>query len=346
MKAYVTSFLFHSIIFLILCIPCHPSNGFLWKVTGNGITAPSYILGTESTTSIDVAQEASGFQTSWNNTSQVMTTCSMPLQETSDEDRIVEILNKLGKQKDSGKIFMDSTTSYEKLYTPQQIAFIDSMTTKYMPPLSKIRVMSLYLWNFFLQKENIMDVHTSEKEKTLSDVYHEIMNWMEVALERNAKQEGKSYMSLESLQDELNAIAEADSLERSYFTVEEQALIFYQQMRYKSLYPSSCTFDKRLKALYQTNDYKLLDSLYANDDYRLDSLELPIALKRKLHRMRDMKREIVTETRTMKWLPSILAAIRQKPTFIAVDLTHLLGQKSLINLLRTRGFIVKRVCIK
>lgn len=219
------------------------------------------------------------------------------------------------------------------------------MITKYMPPLSKIRVIPFYLWNFFLQKENIMDVHTVEKEKTLSDVYHKIMNWMEVALERNAKLEGKSCLSLESLQDELNVIAEADSLERSYFTVEEQAIIFYQQMRYKSLHLSSSTFDKRLKALYQTNDYKLLDSLYANDDQRLDSLELPIALKIKLHRIRDMKREIVTENRTMKWLPSILSAIQQKPIFIAVDLVHLLGQNSLINLLRTRGFSVERVCI-
>lgn len=342
MKTHTIAFFVYTVLPMI-CIPSYPSDGFLWKVTGNGIAAPSYILGTESTTSIDVAQQMSGFQTCWNNTSQVMTTCSMSLQETSDESEIVEILNKLGKQKNSGTIFMDSTTSYGKLYAPRQIAFIDSMITKYMPPLSKIRVVPLYLWSYFLQKEAVMDVHKAEEGKTLSDVYHEMMNWMQVALERNGKLEGKSYLSLGSCQDELNAIAEADSLERSSFTVEEQAVIFYQQMRYKNLYPSFSTFDKSLKALYQTNDYERLNSLYADDDLRLDSLELPIALKTKLHRINDMKREIVTDNRTKKWLPGILSAILQKPTLIAVDITHLLGQNSLINLLRARGYNVERV---
>ncbi len=71
MKKYVASFLFHSIILLILCIPCYSANVFLWKVAGNGITAPFYILGMESTTSIDVVQKTSGFHTCWNSTSHI-----------------------------------------------------------------------------------------------------------------------------------------------------------------------------------------------------------------------------------------------------------------------------------
>jgi len=342
MKTHIIAFYIYTILSMI-CIPSYSSDGFLWKVTGNRIAAPSYILGTESTTSIDVAQKINGFHACWNSTSQVMTTCSIPLQETSDENLIMENLRKLGKHKESGTIFMDSITSYEKLYTPQQIAFLDSMITKYMPPLSKIRVVPFYLWSYFQEKEAVMDIDKAEKGKALPDVYHEMMNWMEIALERNAKLEGKSYLSLENSQDELNAIAEADSLERSYFTVEEQAVIFYQQMRYKGLHPSSFTFDKSLKELYQKNDFELLNSLYTDDDQRLDSLNLPIALKTKLHRINDMKREIVTDNKSMKWLPAILSAIHQKPTLIAVDLKYLLGQNSLINLLRAKGYSVECV---
>lgn len=342
MQAHFISFFAYAVLSMI-CMPSYSSDVFLWKVTGNGIAKPSYILGTESTTSINVVQQTDIFHTCWNSTSLVMTTHSIPLQETSDDNQIVETLRKLGKHKDAGNIFMDSVMSYEKLYTPQQIEFIDSIITKYMPPLSRIRVVPFYLWNYLQEKEAVMNIDKAEKGKTLSDVYHEMMDWMEIALERKGKQEGRSYLSLENIQDEYHAIAEADSLERSCFTLDEQALIMYRQMLYKASHPLERTSEAVLKDLYKQQDFQTGEAFYLSIDNRIDSLGLPEQLTRKLHETSRKRREIEIENRSRKWLRPILSAIRQTPTLIAVDIKSLYGDESLLNLLRGVGYAVEPV---
>lgn len=51
----------------------------------------------------------------------------------------------------------------------------------------------------------------------------------------------------------------------------------------------------------------------------------------------------VTKQRNEDWIQPIEAALEFKPTFIAIDISHLLGEENLLSLLEERGFSVERV---
>lgn len=52
------------------------------------------------------------------------------------------------------------------------------------------------------------------------------------------------------------------------------------------------------------------------------------------------------DSRALEWLPKIEKLMRDKPTFIALGAPYLMGNVSLIQLLRTKGFDVKPVSVK
>ena len=212
-----------------------------------------------------------------------------------------------------------------------------------MPPLADIHLVPIRVWKLLMEREQLATVDKLEKNKSILDVCHEMMDWMNIALERNGRHEGKSYQSLEDVRDEMNATAIADSLELSCFTLDEQALIMYRQMLYKASHPLERTSEAVLKDLYKQQDFQTGEAFYLSIDNRIDSLGLPERLTRKLHETSRKRREIEIENRSRKWLRPILSAIRQTPTLIAVDIKSLYGDESLLNLLRGVGYVVEPV---
>lgn len=322
-----------------------PKEGLLWKISGNGLTQPSYLFGTwHGDTELrnqSFLDSVPGFHTSFRSVKQFM--CERTLDEAS-------MSSNSSQDKLRAVMLLPKDTTYSDLLDKSQISILDTFLTKKLKVTSdkmnlRPNALSYILTQIIFedtvrsrirQKVKILESSTrlpdsvviARREQLYSD-----QDIMDYALLKKAKAKGLEVIGLDALigyqpielfSTDITLKQQADSLVR-----------FINRSGFDHLVDSLNLLAGTLRDVYrEQNIHKLKDERQKLMDgiVKMDSWTK--------NKMDEMTQSLVSD-RNKGWMKHIPIYIKNKSTFIAVGALHLPGEEGLIQLLRNAGYTVE-----
>ena len=322
-----------------------PKEGLLWKISGNGLTQPSYLFGTwHGDTELrnqSFLDSVPGFHASFRSVKQFMcektlTGASKSTNSSQDKLRAVMLLPK--------------DTTYSDLLDKSQISILDTFLTKKLKVTSdkmNLRPNALsYILTQMISEDTVRSrirqkVMILESSTRLPDsvviarrkqLYSE-QDIMDYALLKKAEAKGMEVVGLDELIEyqpimlfttDATLKQQADSLVR-----------FINRSGFDHLVDSMNLLTSALRDVYREQNIhklkdekqKLMDGIVKMDTWTKNKMD-------------EMTQSLVSD-RNRDWMKHILTYIKNKSTFIAVGALHLPGEDGLIQLLRDAGYTVE-----
>ena len=322
-----------------------PKEGLLWKISGNGLTQPSYLFGTwHGDTELrnqSFLDSVPGFHASFRSVKQFMcektlTGASKSTNSSQDKLRAVMLLPK--------------DTTYSDLLDKSQISILDTFLTKKLKVTSdkmNLRPNALsYILTQMISEDTVRSrirqkVMILESSTRLPDsvviarrkqLYSE-QDIMDYALLKKAEAKGMEVVGLDELIEyqpimlfttDATLKQQADSLVR-----------FINRSGFDHLVDSMNLLTSALRDVYREQNIhklkdekqKLMDGIVKMDTWTKNKMD-------------EMTQSLVSD-RNRDWMKHILTYINNKSTFIAVGALHLPGEDGLIQLLRDAGYTVE-----
>ena len=322
-----------------------PKEGLLWKISGNGLTQPSYLFGTwHGDTELrnqSFLDSVPGFHASFRSVKQFMcektlTGASKSTNSSQDKLRAVMLLPK--------------DTTYSDLLDKSQISILDTFLTKKLKVTSdkmNLRPNALsYILTQMISEDTVRSrirqkVMILESSTRLPDsvviarrkqLYSE-QDIMDYALLKKAEAKGMEVVGLDELIEyqpimlfttDATLKQQADSLVR-----------FINRSGFDHLVDSMNLLTSALRDVYREQNIhklkdekqKLMDGIVKMDTWTKNKMD-------------EMTQSLVSD-RNRDWMKHILTYIKNKSTFIAVGAVHLSGEEGLIQLLRNAGYTVE-----
>ena len=314
-KLTITSLLAFIVIFS--CSSYKSINGgLLWKITGNGLKEPSYLLGTNHVMSGDFVDSIPGFWDAFNSVEQLVMEYDITKPRKLDSIKPRNIL--------------PEDITYRDLLDDDEIAVLDSILLVYYPynsneiRLKPANLLSL-LQSFILTKE-------SQKWAT-ENPYLSIVpltKGIDFKLLKISKFRSYPIIELDS-DEELSRLGIRDgSFSSSTENLQIEAKKMVQSLTSSSTMDSIIGFTRNSIEVYYTQDLRAIEKYEADPKMRNEE-------EAKLNR------NTFVIKRNILWIDKILAAINKKPSFIMVGVAHLPGEKGLINLLEEEGYTVQPI---
>lgn len=315
----VLSFLTITVFISTSCVAQQQTEGgWLWKISGNGMSQPSYLFGTYHGT-FDIlygyVDSIPGFRQAFNN-------CSHYVGETITPDDMKSVFSELDLK-------MPRDTTYADLLNEEEYHFLDSIVLEHFKaPLSKMYLKPGYL-GIFLQKIN-------ERKEVKKAGYSEVRidsitsQVMDFILEKKAKEKGYTLTALETIAEQMNILASPNN------NLKKQATELIYMLREDYDYAQLEVLSKNLSEVYRSQSIKCLIDF----EEKMDSL---YQSSTKLNEVGEYQRTVLLKRRNLCWMTRIPKLIKEKPTFIAVGVRHLPGKFGLISLLREKGYKVEAI---
>ena len=322
-----------------------PKEGLLWKISGNGLTQPSYLFGTwHGDTELrnqSFLDSVPGFHTSFRSVKQFM--CEnrfavLPKATNSSQDKLRAL------------ILLPTDTTYSDLLDKSQISILDTFLTKKLKVTSdkmNLRPNALsYILTQMISEDTVRSrirqkVMILESSTRLPDsvviarrkqLYSE-QDIMDYALLKKAEAKGMEVVGLDELIEyqpimlfttDATLKQQADSLVR-----------FINRSGFDHLVDSMNLLTSALRDVYREQNIhklkdekqKLMDGIVKMDTWTKNKMD-------------EMTQSLVSD-RNRDWMKHILTYIKNKSTFIAVGALHLPGEDGLIQLLRDAGYTVE-----
>ena len=322
-----------------------PKEGLLWKISGNGLTQPSYLFGTwHGDTELrnqSFLDSVPGFHASFRSVKQFMcektlTGASKSTNSSQDKLRAVMLLPK--------------DTTYSDLLDKSQISILDTFLTKKLKVTSdkmnlRPNVLSFMFYEMISedtvrsrirQKVMILESSTRLPDSVViarrKQLYSE-QDIMDYALLKKAEAKGMEVVGLDELIEyqpimlfttDATLKQQADSLVR-----------FINRSGFDHLVDSMNLLTSALRDVYREQNIhklkdekqKLMDGIVKMDTWTKNKMD-------------EMTQSLVSD-RNRDWMKHILTYIKNKSTFIAVGALHLPGEDGLIQLLRDAGYTVE-----
>lgn len=279
----------------------------LYKISGNGLTAPSYIIGTHHLANVGFIDKIPGVKDALTATEQVYGELNTDLMQNADSLKAMQQAMRLPEGQ-----------NIKTLLTDEQFKRLDAFVTKMMGvgmshPMVSAQLMGLTPAALMQQFTLLiyMQNHMGEFDPTSSfDAY----------FQAQAKKNNEPVGGLETMKFQQDLLYTAMPLKRQV----EQLM---------------CLIDNVDWYLAQMDD--LTKAFYAQD---LDGIEK--ASDEKLNNScdaTDAETDALLYNRNADWMTKMPAIMAAKPTFFAVGAAHLAGEKGLLSLLRTAGYTVEGV---
>lgn len=343
MKNY---FPFLLLIFFTLCaFGKAPKEGLLWKISGNGLTQPSYLFGTwHGDTELrnqSFLDSVPGFHTSFRSVKQFMCENTAGVVPQAPDSS----LNKL-----RALMIMPKDTTYSDLLDKSQQSILDTFLLKTLKETSSKMELRPGVLAFILcqiavedtvksrirQKVKILESSTrlpdsvvlARREQLYSD--NDIMDY---ALLKKAKAKGLELVGLDNLIG-----YQPTDLFTSDVPLKEQADSLVQCIA-RSVFDhwvDSTNF--KTGALRNAYREQNIHKVKYEKQQQLD--EIVKMDSRHRIKMNEMMQSMLTD-RNKDWMKHIPTYIKNKSTFIAVGAVHLSGEEGLIQLLRNAGYTVE-----
>ncbi len=343
MKNY---FPFLLLIFFTLCaFGKAPKEGLLWKISGNGLTQPSYLFGTwHGDTELrnqSFLDSVPGFHASFRSVKQFMCENTAGVVPQAPDSS----LNKL-----RALMIMPKDTTYSDLLDKSQQSILDTFLLKTLKETSSKMELRPGVLAFILcqiavedtvksrirQKVKILESSTrlpdsvvmARREQLYSD--NDIMDY---ALLKKAKAKGLELVGLDNLIG-----YQPTDLFTSDVPLKEQADSLVQCIA-RSVFDhwvDSTNF--KTGALRNAYREQNIHKVKYEKQQQLD--EIVKMDSRHRIKMNEMMQSMLTD-RNKDWMKHIPTYIKNKSTFIAVGAVHLSGEEGLIQLLRNAGYTVE-----
>lgn len=318
----VLSFLTIAIFISTSCVAQQQTEGgWLWKISGNGMSQPSYLFGTYHGT-FDIlygyVDSIPGFREAFN-------TCSHYVGEAITPDDMKSVFSELD-------IKMPRDTTYVDLLNEEEYHFLDSIVLEHFKaPLNNMFLKPSYL-GIFLGKIN-------ERKELKKAGYSE--NWidsitsqvMDFVLEKKAREKGYTHTGLETIAEQMDRLIPFGN------DLKKQATELINMLREDDDYAQLESLSKNLPEVYRSQSIRCLIDF----EEKMDSL---YQSSTKLNEVGEYQRTVLLKRRNLCWMTRIPKLIKENPTFIAVGVRHLPGKFGLISLLQENGYKVEAISLK
>ena len=298
-------------------------NGLLWKISGNGLAEPSYLLGTA---------HGGPFLSA----SLLLDSIPHLYDALASSKQFVGEKNIFNPANfDKGKLLVEADSSYALLLNKEDLALLDTFAVKYFHSTSdKIRLKPFYLFGAIISKRTVEKGReiAYKKLKTKKyvtdadlDEYDSISEEsMDLFLQKKAYSKGFSIVGL----DDIIGFRSKDTIP---LTKQVEQLMYGLK-----------NMDKFIDEYF--NDPSIIAFKNAYYSQNLDEIE-----KQSTAFHPDSTNVIniivgdLVYDRNLKWMDHIPQLISEKPSLIAVGVRHLPGKDGLIDLLRRKGYTVESV---
>lgn len=286
------------VFMLLLCITLGAQAQLLWKVSGNGLDRPSYVIGTHHLAPLSVKDSIANLQQAIDQTEQVYGEIVM------DDANNPEILMKMQQA-----MMLPADTTLKSFYTQAQYDTIAAVVKNYMG-------VDLALFDKLKPATITTQLSVALAMKSLKgfNPQEQLDTWFQ----KQARQAGKKVGSLETIDMQINALYNSQTLMR-------QALLLY------------CTATHIEQGVDQ--------SLRMNQAYMKQDLdELLAIIEEKMGDACDSTPEEISTLiygRNANWARQFPSIMKLSPTLFVVGAGHLPGPQGLLKLLQKQGYRVE-----
>ena len=316
-------------IFLLsffFCIACSSSGekttdgGLLWKISGNGLEKPSYLFGTWHGTSdilYGYVDSIPGYHAAFDACTQCIG--EVNLSETNS--------NFVASMK------MPADTTYADLLGEGDYQFLDSVTRHFInAPLNKVYLKPVLLSVILQQTEERETLKQAGYSQSQVDSISSQV--MDIVIHNKAKEKNYALGGLETIQQQMELISGPGSMkEQAVQSV--AALRLQRDEKYKARIDS---MKNRLVRAYRSQNIQDI----ADYEVYADSIFRKIFTEPATYNPSYLQDTLIIQ-RNIDWSEKIPAMIGEQPSFIAVGVRHLPGEKGVISLLRKKGYQVEAV---
>lgn len=203
----------------------------------------------------------------------------------------------------------DSTI--DRLLTPQEYKMVDAVVKNYMmgliglDRLSKLKPMAI-----------VMQLEAMQVAKHFPNFKSLAGGGIDMAVQSRGSELGKYVGGFETIEQQL-AIAYGS-------TLQEQARALVEMCAKDKEFADN---NRRLSALYHSQDLKALERFLLDPSTGMSAESM----------------ERLSYSRNRKWMDKIVATLPVQSMLIVVGAAHLVGDQGLIELLRSRGYVVEAV---
>ena len=278
----------------------------LYKISGKGLTSPSYIVGTYHLAEASFVDSIPGMRRAMADCQQVYGELMMNELFTPDSLALLQQAMML-----PGKMTLDSLLTADEMNRVngfmRETIGLDMTNPQLAQQMGKMTPQALSV---------VFSVFSYIKNGGKLDPENGFDNYFQ----KEAHAQGKTVGGLETMAFQIKALYEGKSLER------QKELLMCQ-------IDNSVFMDEMAD--------RIVKAFYAQD---LDGIKE--AMDQKLHNSCDNSPEedaLLVDNRNADWLTKMPALMAQKPTLFAVGAAHLPGQKGVLNLLRQAGYTVEGV---
>lgn len=295
--------------FAIIFISCSSSNekdGLLWKISGNGLTSPSYLFGSHHHLSKMFLDSVPDFYKVFDSINQVIVEMDVVREDWDSASKYIP------------SRFLPDSLTYSDLLSEKDYIFLDSITLNYM---------STPIRNITLNPDELYDrIHAIQVKRELGTSISEIKQQNPVFL---------GGMDIEIVKD---------AKEKNYTIISLETLEYQMQLKFHSLTLQEEVHSLICKLQNEKDFREAINGLY-NGYFRQDLEDIDRHMHQitKLSGFGDsyIKSPIVKiEERNHDWMKKLPCLMKEKPSLIFVGVGHLCGESSLIKLLRQLGYTV------
>ncbi len=295
-----------STILALLLITLGAQAQLLWKISGNGLAKPSYVIGTYHLAPVSFIDSIPGLRAALDASEQVYG--ELDMNEMKDMAKVMKMQQAM---------MLPDGQTLDKLFTAEQLTRLNAYLTKLLgadlsnpmiaTQLSKLTPVALATQ---LSLVKVMKKTPGFNPNDLFDGY----------FQKVAAQQGKPIGGLETIEFQTKTLYQGQSLERQ--VVNLMCLVDNDEFNDK-------VTDLVLKAFFTQN----IDDVAVALDMEMegDCASTP-----------EEKNALIYD-RNANWAKQLPAIMQAKSTFLAVGAGHLPGERGLLNLLRQAGYKVEGV---
>ncbi|MCW3788336.1 TraB/GumN family protein [Plebeiibacterium sediminum] len=310
-----------------------PNHGLLWKITGNDLQSPSYLLGTfHGQGGMLILDSIQSFDSIFTSSNQFI--CEIDFMNAPK----LLLEKKDSKSSSYLKPWPVTDSTYENILTDKQKSILDSVIKK------DKSLQIIKDWNIrpskainFIKRSHRKDNKNnklSSKDNLVNDSIKSMI--LDVYLQQLAKRFNMNVVELDS-KEELQNIN--DSISRyipliSYCS-EADFLIYYIQ-NYSKIDSFKNEHMDKILSIYLQQDLNLFEQLQMEENLQINTLLSYIVSDD----VKEIQKTLLIDGRNNLWMNKIPNLIKSNSSFIAVGAGHLGGEKGLINQLRRLNYSV------
>lgn len=279
----------------------------LYRVTGNGLSKPSYIFGTNHLVGPSFLESVKGVYEAFDEVEQVYGEVLMADMENPDSLAAFQKKMALPDGKTLKEVLPRET--YDHLYA----FFYSRFGMMFDSPVFASSMGNMRPSVLVTQLSALLYVNQHRNEVNIADN-------LDGFFQLRAERKGKPVYGLETMEFQADVLVGQYSWEREVELL--NCFLFNADDDLKMM--------EELMNAYRSKNVKRIKA--AADKKRHDSCDST-----------PEEEKLMLDDRNIAWMPKMEAAMKEKPTFFAVGILHLLGDNGLVSMLTKAGYTVKGI---